>query len=284
MSEHIVDITPENAQQMIIDESATRLVMVDVWAEWCEPCKNLAPVLEKLVDEYNGQFLLAKINADEQQMLSAQFGVRSLPTVMLIKDGQPVDGFSGVQSESEVRALLDKHLPKTWDIQLQEALALIDSNQFATAIPLLKSAYEDSGARADIAFTYARALIETKRLDVAQQVIDAVKLVDQDAIYAQLKAQLELALEAGKSPEIEALEKELEADPTNQSLSLKLAVQYAQHDHIGESLELLLSMLKKDLTAADGEARKTYTDVLQSLEKGDAIAAEYQRKLYTLLY
>lgn len=284
MSEHIVDITPENAQQLVIDESQKRLVLVDFWADWCEPCKNLAPVLEKLANEYQGQFLLAKINADEQQMLAAQFGVRSLPTVMLIKDGQPVDGFAGAQPESEVRALLDKHLPKPWDTQLAEALPLLDDENFGAAASILKTAYEDSGQRADIAFAYIRALLGSKRLDEAQAVLSVIKLVDQDAEYNQLKAQLELALEAGKSPEIEALEKELEAEPENEALALKLSIQYAQNDHVKDALELLLRLLRKNLGAADGEARKAYTDVLQSLEKGDALAAEYQRKLYTLLY
>jgi len=284
MSEHIVDITPENAQQFIIEESQKRLVLVDFWAEWCGPCKNLLPVLEKLAEEYNGQFLLAKINADEQQMLSAQFGVRSLPTVMVVKDGQPIDGFTGAQPEPEVRALLDKHLPKTWDLQLQEALPLLAEGQFGAAVPVLKTAYEDSSQRADIAFAYLRALISSKRLEEAQLVLDAVKMVDQDSEYAQLKAQLELAMEAGKSPEVEALEAEYEADPENQELALRLAVQYAQNEHVKEALQVLLAVLKKDLGAVNGEAKKAYTDILQSLDKGDAIAAEYQRKLYTLLY
>ena len=95
MSEHIVNIDETNAAALLIEESYQRPVVVDFWADWCEPCKVLMPMLERIADEYNGAFLLAKVNADEQQMISQQFGVRSLPTVMVIKDGQPVDGVAG---------------------------------------------------------------------------------------------------------------------------------------------------------------------------------------------
>ena len=103
MSDYIVNIDETNAQQILIEESSRRPVLVDFWADWCEPCKTLMPLLEKLAEEYQGQFLLAKVNADEQQGIAQQLGVRSLPTVMLIKDGQPVDGFVGAQPESQIR-------------------------------------------------------------------------------------------------------------------------------------------------------------------------------------
>lgn len=281
---HSVDITVENAQQLIIDESKQRLVLVDFWADWCQPCKSLAPVLEKLADEYDGQFLLAKINADEQQMLAGQFGVRSLPTVMLVKDGQPVDGFAGAQPDSELRTLLDKYLPKPWDVKFKRGLELIESDDIAAALTELNLAYEESSQRADIAFALARCLIQAKRLDQAEAIIAAVKLVDQDAEFAQLKAKLDLALEAGKSPEIEALEQELAASPDDLKLALKLAVQYAQSEHTQDALDLLFSMLQRDLNAVEGEVRKAFTDILQSLNKGDTLAVQYQRKFYTLLY
>ena len=95
MSDFIVNIDESNAARLLIEESQVRPVVVDFWADWCEPCKVLMPMLEKIATEYQGAFLLAKVNADEQQNIAQQFGVRSLPTVMVIKDGQPVDGFAG---------------------------------------------------------------------------------------------------------------------------------------------------------------------------------------------
>jgi len=125
VSNHIVEISQENAQALLIDESFKRPVLIDFWADWCAPCKSLMPILETLANEYAGAFLLAKVNADEQQAITSQFGVRSLPTVMLVKDGQPVDGFTGAQPEPQVRELLEKYLPKPWDLQLQSANELI---------------------------------------------------------------------------------------------------------------------------------------------------------------
>ena len=110
-SEVVVDIDESNAAAMLIEESHKRLIVADFWADWCEPCKALMPILEKIANEYQGAFLLAKINADSQQMIAQQFGVRSLPTVVLVRDGKPVDGFAGAQPESTIRQLLEKHLP-----------------------------------------------------------------------------------------------------------------------------------------------------------------------------
>ncbi len=284
MSEHVVTIDESNAKQYLIDESMNRLVVVDFWADWCGPCKSLMPILEKLADEYAGDFLLAKVNADEQQMLSAQFGVRSLPTVILMKDGQPVDGFMGAQSEVEVRSVLDKYLPKPWDKALAAARALMAEGQMAEVISPLKEAYAASGERADIGCTLADAYIHTKRLDEAAALLDAVKMVDQDAYYEQVKAQLELALNATKAPEIEALEKQLAEQPNDGEVAFQLAVQYAQHEYHKEALALLFDLLKTDLGAREGEVRRVFNDVLAVLGKGDPLAATYQRQFYALLY
>lgn len=284
MSEHIVDITLENAQSHLIDESFTRLVVVDFWAEWCAPCKDLMPILEKLAVEYGGQFLLAKVNADQLHMLATQFGVRSLPTVLLMKDGQPIDGFSGAQSEVEVRKLLEKHLPKPWDLQHATAQELIAAEQPDAALPLLREALAASSDRADIACTLAEACILTKRFKDAENALKKVWYVDQDARFEKLKAELELARAAQKAPEISALEAQLAASPEDAAVIFALAAQYSQHKFYEEALSLLFDLLRKDMNAEGGEVKKTFLDILAVLGKGDPLAADYQRKLYTLLY
>ena len=140
-SAHIVEIDESNAQQLLIEESMTRPVVVDFWADWCGPCKQLMPILEKLAGEYQGAFLLAKVNADEQQMLAQQLGVRSLPTVMVIKDGQPIDGFSGAQPEPAVREMLDKHLPSPQADVLVEAERLLAEGDIPAALALYRAAW-----------------------------------------------------------------------------------------------------------------------------------------------
>jgi len=282
--ENIIDITPENFQQALIEESMKRLVVVDFWADWCAPCKALMPILEKLANEYNGQFLLAKVNCDEQQASAAQFGVRSLPTVALLKDGQPVDGFMGAQPETEIRQMLEKHLPKEYEIAYQQAQEKIASGELEEACTLLNAAHLAEPKRSDIALTFADVLIELGNLEAAEAVIGNIPLQDQDAQYNQVKAKLELASEAADSPEVKALEDKLQQNPDDAQTVIELAIQYNQANRSEDALELLLGCLRKDLNAADGDAKKAMTDILSALDNANALKAKYQRKLYTLLY
>jgi putative thioredoxin len=281
---NVIDIDQENAQQYLIDESFNRLVVVDFWADWCAPCKQLMPLLEKLADEYAGAFLLAKINADEQQGISQQLGVRSLPTVMVFKDGQPVDGFAGAQPEAAVRELLQKHLPSPWDAKIAEATELLDQGNTADAVGLLRAAWEESNKLLDVTLAYAGALVEASRLDEAEQVLNEVRLVDREAVHEQLMAQIELKREAGKSPEIEALERELGLDESNHGIRVKLAVQLSAASHFRDALEHLLVVLRSDRDWNNGEAKRMYLDTIATIGKGDPLAAEYQRKLFSILY
>lgn len=284
MNDYIVHVDASNAQQVLIEESANRPVLVDVWAEWCEPCKTLMPLLDKLANEYQGQFLLAKLNADEQADIAQQLGVRSLPTVLLIKDGQPVDGFVGAQPETQIRELLDKYLPKPWDAMLLQAHQAMEAEDMASALLLLRQAYDESGQRVDIALAYSHVLIELNRLDEADKVLEAIRLADRDAGYEQLHAQLQLKREAARSPEVEALETQLAADPENHDLMHQLAVQYSNADMHKEAMDALITILQRDREHGEGKTRHTLLDIIASLGKGDPLAVEYQRKLYSLLY
>ena len=284
MNDYIVNIDETNAAQLLIEESHKRPVVVDFWADWCEPCKVLMPLLEKIANEYQGAFLLAKVNADEQQMIAQQLGVRSLPTVMVIRDGQPVDGFAGAQPEAQVREMLGKYLPKPWDGLLQMARESMEQGDFAAALTPLRQAWDDSGQQHDITLLYAQALIECLRLDEAEAVLDGVRLADQDAQYEQLRAQLQIKREAAKSPEIEALEQQLAGDPDNLDTRHQLALQYINSGQFKEGLEHVVSILQRDINHADGATRKLLLDTIASLGKGDPLAAQYQRKLYSLLY
>ena len=281
---YIVDIDETNAQQLLIEESMTRPVVVDFWADWCGPCKQLMPILEKLAGEYQGAFLLAKVNADEQQMLAQQLGVRSLPTVMVIKEGQPVDGFSGAQPESAVREMLDKHLPSPQAGALAEAEQLLAEGDFPAALALYRSAWEESGQKLEMTLAYAGALVTANRLDEADTLLQGVRLADQDARYEQLVAQIELGREAARSPEVEALEASMATNPDDHAIRIQLAIQLSQVAQYREALEHLLTVLRADRDFNNGEARKVFLDTLATIGKGDPLAAEYQRKLFSLMY
>jgi len=242
------------------------------------------PILEKLAGEYQGAFLLAKVNADEQQMLAQQLGVRSLPTVMVIKEGQPVDGFSGAQPESAVREMLDKYLPSPQAGALVEAEQLLAEGDVPAALALYRSAWEESGHKLEMTLAYAGALVAANRLDEAHTLLQGVRLADQDARYEQLVAQIELGREAARSPEVEALEASMAANPDDHAIRIQLAIQLSQVAQYREALEHLLTVLRADRDFNNGEARKVFLDTLATIGKGDPLAAEYQRRLFSLMY
>lgn len=284
MNEYVIDVTLENAQQILIEESAKRLVLVDFWADWCAPCKALMPILEKLAEEYQGQFLLAKVNADQQPDISGQFGVRSLPTVVIMKDGQPVDGFQGALPETEIRTKLDQFLPRAWDALMVSAQEKMAEENFEGALSDLREAYLQSEHDSGIALALAHCLLQLNRCDEAETVLKGIALVEQDAHYEQLMAQLELRREAAKSPEIIELEQKLESDPDNIDVAYQLALQHSQNHSYGKALELLLDILMRDKDAREGAVKQGFLDVLAALGKGDPVAVKYQRKFFNLLY
>lgn len=282
--QYVVDVTEHNAEQILLDESTQRLVVVDFWADWCAPCKALMPILEKLAREYQGQFLLAKVNADTQQMIAGQFGIRSLPTVIFMKDGQPVDAFQGAQPEAKIRQMLDKLLPKPWEGLMLQAKAKIEAGDFGGALPLVRQGYEESGRVPPVAMALAHVYLELGRVEDAEPLLKAIPLAARDAGYQQLLAQLELKRVAAKSPAIAALEARLAQAPDDLDLACQLAAQYAEHKHHRDALELLLSVLRKNVNHQDGGAKKLFLDVLAALGKGDKLAVEFQRRFFTLLH
>ncbi|MFM2484252.1 tetratricopeptide repeat protein [Celerinatantimonas yamalensis] len=283
-AEYIVDISMENAKAILIDRSFEHPVVVDFWADWCEPCKDLMPILEKLANEYQGAFTLARVNAEKDtlQPLAGQFGVRSLPTVMIMKDGQPVDGFAGAQPEGTIREILDKYLPKAEDLKLAQAKELLAVDAPA-ALPIAKEAWLLDPTRSDIHFTYIRALLAVNKRDEAKQLLDQTKLEDQQAEYNELVSQFELLEQAADTPEIRALEELLKDSPDDAQVKVKLAIQYDLASRHEEALELLMSLLDHDLDSADGQAKKTFLDIVNTLS-GDPVASKYRRRYFSLLY
>jgi putative thioredoxin len=285
LSVNIIDVNEQNFQQVLLEESTRRLVVVDFWAEWCSHCKALTPILEKLAEEYNGQILLAKVNADEQQAITAQFGVRSLPTVAIMKDGQPVDGFAGAEPESAIRERLNAYLPAPWEAAVKEAVALMSEKRNDQALSLLREAYILSNEEFAIGLLVAECYLNLKRAKEAAAILEAATMEQQlEPKYGELMARLELMQEAADTPAILELQQRLQQDPENLELKTELAIQFSQAERIEESLQTIFEVLQKDKNFQDGAARKTMLDILNSLGKGDPLAVKYQRKLFTILY
>lgn len=170
-----MDITLQNFETEVIAASMTTPVLVDFWAPWCGPCKSLGPVLEKLEADYGGRFKLVKVNSDDEQQLAAAFGIRSIPTCVLLVNGQPVDGFAGALPEGKVREFLDRHVPSdealTAEAEAEEALALAEAGDTDQALAKLQEALAIDPANDDARFDCAKLLIGAGRLDEAGDTI-----------------------------------------------------------------------------------------------------------------
>ncbi|MDL2200266.1 thioredoxin [Halopseudomonas aestusnigri] len=290
-SPYLFDATTDTFDRYVLENSFHKPVLVDFWADWCAPCKALFPVLEKIVDSYEGELLLAKVNCDAEPGLTERFGIRSLPTVVLFKDGQPVEGFAGVQPEGAIRDLLAPHVNEPAaaaeapeeDLAAQ-AQALIDAGQPQKAIALLQAALQ---AEADDALllVLARALLADGQLDDADKVINAVQNKDshKQALSA-LKAQLSFARQsAGFAPRAE-LQARLDADAADSEARYQLALLDLTAGHSDNALSALLELLQRDRSWNDGAAQKTLLQVFDLLGGEHPLTVQYRRKLYQALY
>jgi putative thioredoxin len=281
VSANIKPVTIENVRELL-ELSFAQPVLFYFYSERSPACLNLGPVLQRIAQSYPDALTLAVVDCDQEQQLAAHFGVRSVPTVLFIKEGQPVDGFAGEEPEQAILQRLSAFLPKPEDQLLQQALPLLEQQNWTEAYPLLKQANELASERVDIRLQLALVQVELGQLEAAEKALSTILMADQDALYHSVKARLELAQQAADSPEIKALEQALATDPDNKELQQQLAVQYHQVQRSAEALALLFEILKQDLNF--GEAKKLYLDILATLPKGEPLASSYRRKLYSLLY
>lgn len=279
---NVVDITPDNFQQVIVEESKTKLIVIGFWTARDPACVELMANVQALLVNYPQAVIFAKIDVDAQQQIAMQFGIQSVPTVALFKDAKPVDSFVGMKEGTELEAFLQPHLPKEEDIALAECQALIVAGDYTTAFGLAKKAYELAPERTDIKMAFADVCINSGKIEDAEALLQSIKMIDQDAYYNSLVSAMELAKTAADSPEIKALQQQLEQQPDDNELKVKLAVQLSQGNRNEEALELLFSVLKRDM--AFGEAKKIFLDILATLPDGDPLTSTYRRKMYSLLY
>lgn len=282
-AQNIVNITEANLHQTL-EQSVSVPVLFYFWSDRSQHCQQLTPVLEKLATQYNGQFILAKVDCDAEQRVAAQFGLRAIPTVYLFQNGQPVDGFQGPQPEEAIRALLEKVLPREEELKAQQAMQLIEEGDHAGALPLLKEAWQMSNQESEIGLLLAQTQLALNRADEAEAVLKTIPLQDQDTRYQGLVAQIDLLRQAADTPEIQLLQQQVAANPQDAQLAAQLALQFHQVGRNEEALELLFGHLKKDLAAGDGQVRKTFQEILAALGTGDQLASKYRRQLYSLLY
>ncbi|MFV0454969.1 MAG: thioredoxin [Pseudomonas sp.] len=283
----IFDVTASNFEQLVLENSFHKPVLVDFWAEWCAPCKALMPVLAKITEEYQGELLLAKVNCDIEQEVVARFGVRSLPTVVLFKDGQPVDGFAGAQPEAAIRAMLEPHVqqPATPEADLLEsAQALFAEGRIGEAENLLKQLLTDDNENAAALILYARCLAERGELGEAETVLGAVKGDEHKQALAAARAQLTFLRQAKDLPEVADLKSRLAQNGEDDEATYQLAIQQLARQQYDTALDALLRLFVRNRSYADGLPHKTLLQVFDLLGNDHPLVTTYRRKLYQAIY
>ncbi|PMY59624.1 MULTISPECIES: thioredoxin [Pseudomonas] len=284
---YIFDASTADFDQSVIENSFHKPVLVDFWAEWCAPCKALMPMLQQIAESYQGELLLAKVNCDIEQDIVARFGIRSLPTVVLFKDGQPVDGFAGAQPESAVRAMLEPHVqmppPKAAD-PLELAEALFAEGRIADAEATLKVLLGEDNSNAKALILYARCLAERGELGEAQTVLDAVTGDEHKAALAGAKAQITFLKQAADLPDSAELKSRLAQDPQDDEAMYQLAIQQLARQQYDAALDALLKLFIRNRSYNEGLSHKTLLQVFELLGNDHPLVTTYRRKLFAALY
>lgn len=283
-SSYIVEITADNYQQIVIEGSFQVPVLVDFWAEWCQPCKMLMPVLAKLADEYQGKFILAKLNTEQQQELAGQFGIRSIPTVKLFKNGQPVDEFAGALPEEQIRQFLDQHIPRESDHAVAQAQQLLSQGDADSALAMLTQALADDPANHNISFALAQTFAAMEDTASALAVLDKLPqdMQEQEAVI-QLHRQLHFDSMSKDLPDQKTLEQRLAEDENDSEALFQLATHKINSQDYAAALELLLTLMRKDRQYDDDAARKTLLQVFD-LMGDDPLVPRYRSKMMSLIY
>ena len=284
-SPYIKNVTTEQFEQEVMAASQSTYVLVDFWAPWCQPCQGLKPILQKLAVEYNGAFTLALVNTDEEQMLAQQVGVRSLPTVVLIKDGALVDQFMGGLPESEVKEFLDKHIP-TLEAEISEgadADALFSAGDYANAAIAYQAILAENEDDTDALLGLADCYLQLDEIDGTKEIL--ANLTEEQKSHERAKsiqARIHFANLVSNAPSQAELEATL-TTTTNDMKSLHLlGIRYLLSGQDSLAMDQFLKMMQTDMSYEDGLPKKTMLDAL-SIVDNKALISKYRQKMASLI-
>lgn len=284
-SPHIVEISHDQFRSVVIQDSHNRPVLVDFWADWCQPCQMLIPILSKLAEEYAGDFLLAKVNTDQEQELAMEYGVRSLPTVMLFRDGEVVDQFMGVQPESAVRQLLERHLPGPESDALRAGREALERGDAHAALEQFEAARRARPEKEELKIDQARALLQLGRADEAEGLVKSLPLdLHAQEDVQRIESELHFARVAGDPEELPALESRLETDPDDPEALHRVGAARILKGDPAQGLELLMRLMKKHRRYGDDAGHKGLLAAFELLGGQHPLVNEYRRKMMVLLF
>lgn len=280
----IIDARADTFALDVIERSRELPVVVDFWAQWCQPCRLLAPLLEKLVQEHAGKFLLVKADTDQLPDIAGSFGVQGIPAVYGLRDGQVVDYFVGALPEPQLRTWLERLLPSPAEQLVAEARKLEESDPDLAATKYRQAA-ELAPNMPDAQIGLGRVALAQGRTDEAGAVLQELKargFLEPEA--EKLQAELDMHMFRKEAGDVDELQRAAAAKPDDLDLKLKLAEAYAAGGKYQESLETALALIQADRQRFGETARKVMLDVFRILPEDSPLTSEYRRKLSTALY
>jgi putative thioredoxin len=279
----VFDVETPTFEADVLQASLTTPVLVDFWAPWCEPCKTLGPMLEKLAAEYNGAFRLGKVDVDQQQELAAMFGIRSVPTVVMVKDGQVLDGFAGALPEGQLREFLSRH------VQPLAASPTDDATEDTPETPeqalgRIQQAIAAEPDKAELKLDLALALLRVGQTAAAEAELAALPVnLATDARAVRLRSELDLAHALKDAPELITLQQRVEADGNDWEARDQLGVRLLLEGDVEAGLDQFLVILQKARDWNDGQAKKRLLAAFATLDDADVVG-RYRRKMASLLF
>ena len=280
---HVFEVRQETFEGEVLQASLTTPIVVDFWATWCGPCKSLGPILEKLAAEYNGGFRLGKVDVDQEQELAAMFGVKSIPTVVLVKDGQVLDGFAGARPEAAVREFLAPHVQPLPATDTASA-AQTEPETPEQAINRLQQAIAGTPDDVGLKLELALALQQAGRDDAAAAELTSLPAnlaIDERAV--RLRSKLELAQAAQAAPDLAALQARIAADANDWEARDQLGVRLLAAGEAEAGLEQFLAILQHAPEWNDGQAKKRLLAAFATLEDA-ALVGRYRRRMASMLF
>jgi putative thioredoxin len=277
-SHYITDVTTADFQQEVLLKSRDVPVLVDFWAEWCGPCKTLSPLLERMTEDATGSFLLAKVDVDANQELSAQFGVQSIPTIVAVVNGKEVNRFSGSLPEAAIQTFIDSVMPSEIDLMVEEARSVLISGDVVASEHILRQVLDTQSDHQDAGTSLAALLIDKGETEEAMIVLG--KLVP-DADVDRLQGAARLRKAAGT--DISLLEAAVQANPGDDEAHLELAKALAARGEYEPALDKMLAIVRNGDDGKEG-ARLAMVDIFGVLGADHPLTLSYRRQLASALY